>query len=71
MAARWRASPSSFSTRTSALACMTTSLGLLRRYGHTPKIAREVGEAMTIIGLVAAGLGISILPASLSARPAQ
>lgn len=32
-------------------------LGLLRRYGHTPKIAQEVGEAMTIIGLVAAGLG--------------
>ncbi len=39
-------------------------LGLLRRYGHTPKIAREVGEAMTIIGLVAAGTGVSILPAS-------
>ncbi|HIB4691404.1 TPA: LysR family transcriptional regulator [Klebsiella pneumoniae] len=39
-------------------------LGLLRRYGHTPKIAQEVGEAMTIIGLVAAGLGVSILPAS-------
>ncbi|MBE8771603.1 LysR family substrate-binding domain-containing protein, partial [Klebsiella quasipneumoniae] len=39
-------------------------LGLLRRYGHTPVIAQEVGEAMTIIGLVAAGLGVSILPAS-------
>ncbi len=46
-------------------------LGLLRRYGHTPKIAQGGGEAMTIIGLVAAGLGVSILPASLSARPAQ
>lgn len=39
-------------------------LGLLRRYGQTPTIAQEVGEAMTIIGLVAAGLGVSILPAS-------
>ncbi|MDS7868845.1 LysR family transcriptional regulator [Klebsiella pasteurii] len=39
-------------------------LGLLRRYDLTPTIAQEVGEAMTIIGLVAAGLGVSILPAS-------
>lgn len=39
-------------------------LGLLRRYGISPFITQEVGEAMTIIGLVAAGLGVSILPAS-------
>lgn len=39
-------------------------LGLMRRYGQTPAITQEVGEAMTIIGLVAAGLGVSILPAS-------
>ena len=39
-------------------------LGLMRRYGQAPVIAQEVGEAMTIIGLVAAGLGVSILPAS-------
>ena len=39
-------------------------LGLMRRYGLVPTIAQEVGEAMTIIGLVAAGLGVSILPAS-------
>lgn len=39
-------------------------LGLMRRYGLSPVIAQEVGEAMTIIGLVAAGLGVSILPAS-------
>lgn len=38
-------------------------LGLLRRFG-TPAITQEVGEAMTIIGLVSAGLGVSILPAS-------
>ena len=39
-------------------------LGLMRRYDLTPAITLEVGEAMTIIGLVAAGLGVSILPAS-------
>ncbi|WP_288876598.1 LysR family transcriptional regulator [uncultured Kosakonia sp.] len=39
-------------------------LSLMRRYQLTPRIAQEVGEAMTIIGLVAAGLGVSILPAS-------
>ena len=30
----------------------------------TPSVTQEVGEAMTILGLVAAGLGVSILPAS-------
>ena len=39
-------------------------LGLMRRYDLTPAITQEVGEAMTIIGLGAAGLGVSILPAS-------
>lgn len=39
-------------------------LGLMRRYQLVPTIAQEVGEAMTIIGLVAAGMGVSILPAS-------
>ncbi|NIF31942.1 LysR family transcriptional regulator [Enterobacter sp. Cy-643] len=39
-------------------------IGLLRRYNIVPYITQEVGEAMTIIGLVSAGLGVSILPAS-------
>lgn len=39
-------------------------LGLMRCYQLAPTITQEVGEAMTIIGLVAAGLGVSILPAS-------
>ncbi|MFK8260322.1 LysR family transcriptional regulator [Erwinia sp. AnSW2-5] len=39
-------------------------LGLLGRYDIQPNIAQEVGEAMTIIGLVSTGLGVSILPAS-------
>lgn len=39
-------------------------LGLLHRYGVTPSVTQEVGEAMTILGLVAAGLGVSLLPAS-------
>lgn len=40
------------------------TLQLLKRYGITPYITQEVGEAMTIVGLVAAGLGVSILPGS-------
>ncbi|EJF30510.1 MULTISPECIES: LysR family transcriptional regulator [Enterobacteriaceae] len=39
-------------------------IGLLRRYNIVPYITQEVGEAMTIIGLVSTGLGVSILPAS-------
>ncbi|WP_026146336.1 LysR family transcriptional regulator [Zestomonas thermotolerans] len=39
-------------------------LELTRQAGFTPRIAQEAGEAMTIIGLVAAGLGVSVLPAS-------
>lgn len=39
-------------------------LGLLHRNSISPYITQEVGEAMTIIGLVSAGLGVSILPAS-------
>ncbi len=39
-------------------------LGLLHRFSLSPYITQEVGEAMTIIGLVSAGLGVSILPAS-------
>lgn len=39
-------------------------LGLMRRYNLAPVITQEVGEAMTILGLVSAGLGVSILPAS-------
>ena len=39
---------------------------LLGKAGITPYITQEVGEAMTIIGLVSAGLGVSILPASFA-----
>lgn len=39
-------------------------LGLLQRYQITPDITLEVGDAMAILGLVATGLGVSILPSS-------
>ncbi|WP_130835029.1 LysR family transcriptional regulator [[Erwinia] mediterraneensis] len=39
-------------------------LSLLHRYQVQPYITQEAGEAMTILGLVATGLGVSILPAS-------
>ncbi|CAI2049712.1 Ben and cat operon transcriptional regulator [Serratia quinivorans] len=41
-------------------------MSLLAKAGITPYITQEVGEAMTIIGLVSSGLGISILPASFA-----
>ncbi|MUI12255.1 LysR family transcriptional regulator [Massilia dura] len=37
---------------------------MCRAAGFTPQIAMEAGEASTIIGLVAAGCGISVLPSS-------
>ena len=37
---------------------------LCREAGFAPNIAQQAGEASTIIGLVAAGCGVSILPAS-------
>ncbi|MEO7495383.1 MAG: LysR substrate-binding domain-containing protein [Massilia sp.] len=40
---------------------------LCRAAGFEPRVAQEAGEAATIIGLVAAGSGVSILPASLNA----
>ncbi|HCW1101604.1 LysR family transcriptional regulator [Pseudomonas aeruginosa] len=39
-------------------------IALTRQAGFSPRIAQEASEAMTIIGLVSAGLGVSILPAS-------
>lgn len=39
-------------------------LNLARQAGFTPHFAQEAGEVMTIIGLVSAGLGVSVLPAS-------
>ncbi|MGC1550283.1 MAG: LysR substrate-binding domain-containing protein [Rhodanobacter sp.] len=39
-------------------------LALCRSAGFTPRIAQEAREASTIISLVAAGMGVSILPAS-------
>ncbi len=37
---------------------------LARQAGFSPRITQEAHEALTIIGLVAAGLGVSVLPAS-------
>ncbi|HCW0535040.1 LysR family transcriptional regulator [Pseudomonas aeruginosa] len=39
-------------------------IALTRQAGFSPRIAQEASEAMTIIGLVSAGLGVSILSAS-------
>ncbi|PVZ15473.1 MULTISPECIES: LysR family transcriptional regulator [unclassified Pseudomonas] len=39
-------------------------LQLARNAGFSPRFSQEASEAMTIIGLVSAGLGVSVLPAS-------
>jgi DNA-binding transcriptional LysR family regulator len=39
-------------------------LDLCRRAGFTPKVVQEASEAFTILNLVRAGLGISLLPSS-------
>jgi DNA-binding transcriptional LysR family regulator len=40
-------------------------LSMCRHAGFTPRIAQEAGESSTMIGLVAAGLGVAVLPDSL------
>jgi DNA-binding transcriptional LysR family regulator len=40
-------------------------LNMCRLAGFTPRIMQEAGEASTMIGLVAAGMGVAILPDSL------
>ncbi|PWC12493.1 LysR family transcriptional regulator [Brenneria corticis] len=56
--------PFVFFSRTVGTALYDETLTLLKRYGIHPYITQEVGEAMTIVGLVSSGLGVSILPAS-------
>ncbi|MDF3201718.1 LysR substrate-binding domain-containing protein [Pseudomonas sp. 1912-s] len=56
--------PFVFFPRTYGSGLYAQLLNLARDAGFSPHFAQEAGEAMTIIGLVAAGLGISVLPAS-------
>jgi DNA-binding transcriptional LysR family regulator len=58
--------PFVFFDRKVGTALYDQTLMLLKQFGITPYLTQEVGEAMTIIGLVSAGLGVSILPASFS-----
>lgn len=59
-----RSEPFVFFDAQSGTALYGEIMALLHRYQIKPWITQEVGEAMTILGLVATGLGISILPAS-------
>lgn len=56
--------PFVFFSREVGTALYDETLTLLNKYGISPYITQEVGEAMTIVGLVSSGLGVSILPAS-------
>lgn len=59
-----KAQPFVFFSREVGTALYDQITHLLFSADITPHITQEVGEAMTIIGLVSSGLGISILPAS-------
>ncbi|MCF5051656.1 LysR family transcriptional regulator [Pseudomonas syringae] len=56
--------PFVFFPRTYGSGLYAQLLNLARDAGFSPHFAQEAEEAMTIIGLVAAGLGVSVLPAS-------
>lgn len=40
-------------------------MAMCRRAGFAPRIAQEAGESSTMVGLVAAGMGVAVLPQSL------
>ena len=56
--------PFVFFPRTYGSGLYAQLMDLARAAGFTPLITQEAGEVMTIIGLVAAGLGVTVLPAS-------
>lgn len=56
--------PFVFFPRTFGTGLYDQLIALARQAGFSPRIAQEASETMTIIGLVAAGLGVSMLPAS-------
>ncbi|MCY1274869.1 HTH-type transcriptional regulator BenM [compost metagenome] len=56
--------PFVFFPRTFGTGLYDQLIALAREAGFSPRIAQEASEAMTIIGLVSAGLGVSVLPAS-------
>lgn len=58
------AEPFVFFPRTYGSGLYAQLMDLARAAGFTPLITQEAGEVMTIIGLVAAGLGVTVLPAS-------
>ena len=58
------AEPFVFFPRTYGSGLYAQFMELARAAGFSPMITQEAGEVMTIIGLVAAGLGVTVLPAS-------
>lgn len=51
--------------------CERLVLGLLRAVGVTPSVQHEVTEASTIVSMVSARLGVSIMPALAAPNPPQ
>ncbi|HZT95856.1 MAG TPA: LysR substrate-binding domain-containing protein [Chloroflexota bacterium] len=59
--------PFVFPDRSAAPGLHDRLLGLIRQAGFVPRIAEVASEGHTIIGLVAAGAGVSIIPETLTA----
>ena len=60
------AEPFVFFPRTYGTGLYDQLLGLALAAGFTPRIVQEANEAMTLIGLVATGLGVTVLPSSFA-----
>lgn len=54
-----------FITRACAPTYYDTLMAICREAGFTPRVGQEAGEWQTVLALVAAGLGVAIVPASL------
>ena len=61
----WPRNPSSCTAATTALACTTPSSRPARPPASAPRMAQEAPRMLSTLSLVAAGLGVSLVPASL------
>ncbi len=65
-AQHWRGAPFVFFQRSVAPGLHDQLMGLFRRAGFAPQIVEEASEGHTLVGLVAAGLGVSLVPETLA-----
>lgn len=66
MPPRWRALPFILFDRDADPAYYDSVVVLCRRAGFSPRITHETNGLQTVLGLVSAGLGVSLVPASVA-----